>query len=298
MEQREPWEKKSPFSALSVYQRILLLLLLVMIAAFTGLTFWFYGHPGLACVGLEGKKALLVRSQAGETVRYSGKLDGENAEFSVTGDTVTYRWGEETYGPYQVKRDPTARPPYDPENPWPSGQMGVEVRREGKVVFRGGYAPPVRMYSGHLDNPLADALDDIWENGLVWEDGSDYNDWTPGIYAATSTGEIISLSGSAADHTVHQPRLYTVIQLVMGPQLYQRGSWTDYIKATALAVFTVLYVLLYKQLLQARMNWLVKDGEQVQPSDVSILAALVAMLLLTGAVLLCYLLPLTKLTPV
>ena len=84
----------------------------------------------------------------------------------------------------------------------------------------------------------------------------------------------------------------------MGPRLSQRGSWTDYIKTTALAVFTVLYVLLYKQLLQARMNWLVKDREQAQPSDVSVAAALVARLLLTGAVLICYLLPLTKLTPV
>ena len=76
MEKREPWEKKSPFSALSVYQRILLLLLIVMIAAFTGLAFWFQSHPGLVCVGMDGKKALLVRSQTGETVRYSGKLDG------------------------------------------------------------------------------------------------------------------------------------------------------------------------------------------------------------------------------
>ena len=286
MEKREPWEKKSTFSALSVYQRILLLLLLVMIAAFTGLAFWFQSHPGLVCIGLEGKKALLVRSQAGETVRYSGKLDGQSAEFSVTGDTVTYRWGEETYGPYQVKRDPTARPPYDPENPWPSGQIGVEVRREGTVVFRGGYTPPGRM------------INDYWARDLVWEDGSDYVDWSPGIYATTSTGEIIGLTGSAANRTVHQPQLYTVIQVAMGPRLSQRGSWTDYIKTTALAVFTVLYVLLYKQLLQARMNWLVKDREQAQPSDVSVAAAPVAMLLLTGAVLLCYLLPLTKLTPV
>lgn len=84
----------------------------------------------------------------------------------------------------------------------------------------------------------------------------------------------------------------------MGPRLSQRGSWTDYVKATALALFTVLYVLLYKQLLQARMNWLVKDGEQAQPSDISVAAALVGMLLLTGATLLCYLLPLTELTPV
>ena len=57
MEKREPWEKKSPFSALSVYQRILLLLLIVMIAAFTGLAFWFQGRPGLVCIGLEGKRA-------------------------------------------------------------------------------------------------------------------------------------------------------------------------------------------------------------------------------------------------
>ena len=212
MEKREPWEKKSPFSALSVYQRILLLLLLVMIAAFTGLAFWFQSHPGLVCVGMDGKKALLVRSQAGETVRYSGKLDGQSAEFSVTGDTVNYRWGEETYGPYQVKRDPTARPPYDPENPWPSGQIGVEVRREGTVVFRGGYASPGRM------------LNDYWARNLVWEDGTDYDDWTPGIYATTSTGEIIGLTGSAANRTVHQPQLYTVIQVAMGPRLPSGGA--------------------------------------------------------------------------
>ena len=124
-------------------------------------------------IGMDGKKALLVRTQAGETVRYSGKLDGQNAEFSVTGDTVTYCWGEETYSPYQVKRDPTA-----------------------------------------------------------------------------------------------------------------------------LAVFTVLYVLLYKQLFQARVNRLVKDGEQAQPSDISVLAALGGMLLLTGATLFSYLFPLTKLTPI
>ena len=99
MEKREPWEKKSPFSALSVYQRILLLLLIVMIAAFTGLAFWFQGRPGLVCIGLEGKRALLVRSQTGETVRYSGKLDGQSAEFSVTGDTVTYRWGRRPMAP-------------------------------------------------------------------------------------------------------------------------------------------------------------------------------------------------------
>lgn len=99
MEKREPWEKKSPFSALSVYQRILLLLLIVMIAAFTGLAFWFQSHPGLVCIGMDGKKALLVRSQAGETVRYSGKLDGQSAEFSVTGDTVNYRWGRRPMAP-------------------------------------------------------------------------------------------------------------------------------------------------------------------------------------------------------
>ena len=154
------------------------------------------------------------------------------------------------------------------------------------MVFRGGYASPGRM------------LNDYWSRGLVWEDGTDYDDWTPGIYATTSTGEIVGVTTSADYHTVHQPQLYNVIQLVMGPRLSQRGSWTDYVKATALALFTVLYVLLYKQLLQARMNWLVKDGEQAQPSDISVAAALVAMLLLTGATLLCYLLPLTELTPV
>ena len=54
MAKREPRDKHSTYSALSVYQRILLLLLLVMIAAFTGLAFWFQSHLGLVCIGLEG----------------------------------------------------------------------------------------------------------------------------------------------------------------------------------------------------------------------------------------------------
>ena len=273
---------RARWNEMDLFRRGLLLLLAVAIPLFAVVT-------AVQCsrVGIEYGNAFLRRTEKDGVIQYAGRKSGEDSVFTVgPDDRVEYRWGEETYGPYQVKRDPTARPPYDPENPWPSGQIGVEVRREGTVVFRGGYASPGRM------------LNDYWSRGLVWEDGTDYDDWTPGIYATTSTGEIIGLTGSAANRTVHQPQLYTVIQVAMGPRLSQRGNWTDYIKATALAVFTVLYVLLYKQLLQARVNRLVKDGEQAQPSDVSVAAALVAMLLLTGATLLCYLLPLTKLTPV
>ena len=88
-----------------------------------------------------------------------------------------------------------------PEHPWPSGQIGVEVRREGTVVFRGGYTPPGRM------------INDYWARDLVWEDGSDYVDWSPGIYATTSTGEIIGLTGQVAAHTVHQPQLLSLIHI-------------------------------------------------------------------------------------
>lgn len=143
MEKREPWEKKSTFSALSVYQRILLLLLLVMIAAFTGLAFWFQSHPGLVCIRPGGQRGPAGPGhRQGETVRYSGQAGRTERGVLRHRRHRQLPLGEETYGPYQVKRDPTARPPYDRRIPGPAARSGW--RCAGRARWSFGAAMPPR----------------------------------------------------------------------------------------------------------------------------------------------------------
>ena len=61
---------------------------------------------------------------------YAGKIGGEGAFFTVTDQgAVTFRQGDETYGPYLVRKDPTASPEEE--------RTGVEVSLDGQVLFRG-----------------------------------------------------------------------------------------------------------------------------------------------------------------
>lgn len=61
---------------------------------------------------------------------YAGKIGGEGASFTVTDQgAVTFRQGDETYGPYLVRKDPTASPEEE--------RTGVEVSLDGQVLFRG-----------------------------------------------------------------------------------------------------------------------------------------------------------------
>ena len=66
---------------------------------------------------------------------YSGKLRGKQAEFTVSADkTVSFRCDGQTYGPYTVKEDPTARPDLEIQL-----ETGVELWEGDTLLFRGGF---------------------------------------------------------------------------------------------------------------------------------------------------------------
>ena len=119
-------------------KKILPIVLIVIVAVFSVLYF-FIGRR----YGVEYQDALyFLNSERGATV-YSAKVDGQSASFTVEGNTVTYHWGDTVYGPYTVREDPTAAPGGE----WESLDLiGVEIREEDSILFRGGYTEDLFMF--------------------------------------------------------------------------------------------------------------------------------------------------------
>lgn len=119
------------FKTLDYRQKWIFLIMGVMVLVFTIL------YPvTLSRVGYSYRDAILVPHEAEGTTVYSGKIQGEAASFTVTQDkTVTFQYGDFTYGPYTVKEDPQAAPE--------SGDLAdslscVEIWRQDSRLFRGG----------------------------------------------------------------------------------------------------------------------------------------------------------------
>ena len=117
------------FRELDVYPRILLIVMLVMLLAFS------IAYPlTISRVGYQYRGTVLVpQVQENQTV-YSGKVNGQKAAFTVTSDgIITYQWGDTTYGPYTLREDPSALP----SNAGTGAQAkGVELYKGEKLLFR------------------------------------------------------------------------------------------------------------------------------------------------------------------
>ena len=91
--------------ALTLYQKIVLLFLLMMALLFTIL------YPvTISCEGLLYEDTILLPEATETGMVYSGKIDGEAASFTVSEGEVTFRHGDKFYGPYTVREDETAIP--------------------------------------------------------------------------------------------------------------------------------------------------------------------------------------------
>lgn len=186
------------------------------------------------------KGAILVRSvQDGNTI-YAGKVDGEEARFTVSSDgSITFTYGEKVYGPYTVKNDSSAMP---------KGKncvAGLEVRENGEIVFRGGYA----VYNGYR----------MYYN----QDGSD----GPSLFTVSSSngGIVKDAEGNIVD-TI-KPSIGTIITVAEGPKLEHKGSWLMWFFGTLMAVVTVISVFFADALFRLSLFHRVRDVDMLEPSD-------------------------------
>lgn len=221
------------FKTLDYRQKWIFLIMGVMVLVFTIL------YPvTLSRVGYSYRDAILVPHEAEGTTVYSGKIQGEAASFTVTQDkTVTFQYGDLTYGPYTVKEDPQAAPE--------SGDLadslsGVEIWRQDSRLFRGG----ARKLDQHG-----------WL--LYYENGEPY-----GLEIKITTG-----GNSAAQM---EPSLATILDLTMGPELTHKGHWLPWFLGILLCLVNAVSILYADELFRFWLSFRIESPELAEPTDLEI----------------------------
>ena len=221
------------FKTLDYRQKWIFLIMGVMVLVFSIL------YPvTLSRVGYSYRDAILVPHEAEGTTVYSGKIQGEAASFTVTqGKTVTFQYGDFTYGPYTVKEDPQAAPE--------SGDLadslsGVEIWRQDSRLFRGG----ARKLEQHG-----------WL--LYYENGEPY-----GLEIKITTG-----GNSAAQM---EPSLATILDLAMGPELTHKGHWLPWFLGILLCVVNAVSILYADELFRFWLSFRIESPELAEPTDLEI----------------------------
>lgn len=225
---------------LNRYQQGILLLLLVMAPVFAVIYSVFSSRIGF----LYDDKILIPSNQNGNTV-YAGTIDGENCSFTVTPEKdVVFRYGENVYGPYTAREDPTAIPKDDP---FGGNMTGVEVMDDGEIIFRGG----VFCLGG------SDSI-----SMLINEDG------TYAGYAVTATlsdGTMVDMDGNVVDPI--EPSVSTILDLMHGPELTNQIDWIGFFTGLFVSVVTALSILFADEAFRWSLSFRIQNADRAEPSD-------------------------------
>ena len=120
-------------------QKGIILLMILMSAVFAVI------YPiTISKAGYLYNDTILVPSYENRATAYSGKIDGELAKFIVSEDkSVVLQYGDKAYGPYTMRKDPSAVPKTEESEGY---MTGIEIRNSDQVVFRGGASYPGDRY--------------------------------------------------------------------------------------------------------------------------------------------------------
>lgn len=222
---------------LNRYQQMILLVLAVMMVAFTVLYVMVFSRAGFAYAD-----HILIPGDENGTITYSGTIRGREAVFTVTRDqTVTFRHGEKIYGPYTAKEDPTAVPQ---DSDLARFMTGVEILEGDQVYFRGG------VFRTGEDLVL------INENGRY-----------ANIYVSYSQGDgtVMDLDGNAVGEM--EPPAATILELLDGPVLTRKGEWAAWLCGAFFCIATAVSILFTDELFRWHISFRVQDPEAAEPSD-------------------------------
>jgi len=224
---------------MSLYRKILLILMAVMVLGFG------VAMPIMtARKGMTYRNTLLYFTEENGVRRYAGRDGGKTSEFTVQPDgTIDYRWGDYTYGPYRVVEDPTAVPK------GMTGCTGIEIRRGDEAMFRGAY-----YGSSSLMN-------------LYTEDGEWLVDWGA-IGVGTNTGTKWYMDGrEITEYEFREPGLSTLLELSIGPELTHRGSFLLYLAVTLLAAFNSFQICCPGFMFRLSLLGRVRNIDGAEPSE-------------------------------
>lgn len=243
---------------LNGYQKGLLLLLLAM-----ALVFAVVYHMTIARVGVLYQNAIFVPAEENGVTVYSGKLRGKQAEFTVSADkTVSFRCDGQTYGPYTVKEDPTARPEDEFGR---EGMTGVEIRDGEELLFRGGFW----QSDGSFWLRNADGSMDLGMQTYVVENG----------VKKDSDGNIIDPA---------KPSASDILRLVFDPELTHKGSWLAWLGAVFISFLTAVSILYADELFRWDLSFQIQNAEAAEPSEWEMMKRYISWTVFVIAALIVY----------
>lgn len=193
-------------------------------------------------IGYRYNDAILVPTQENGNTMYSGKIEGKQACFTVSGNTVIFQHGEKTYGPYTVKEDPTAIPE---DNEINRSMTGIEVCEGKDILFRGGV---------------------IDMGGFYWlqsEDGT--SDKMISISYVTSDGIERDENGDPIDRM--KPSVSTIYELINTPELTHKGERIAWFGAVFISILNALSILFADELFRWNLSFQIRNAERAEPSD-------------------------------
>ncbi|MBO5516614.1 MAG: hypothetical protein J6A42_00795 [Firmicutes bacterium] len=224
-------------SKLTIYQKIILAVLLVMVLVFSVL-YWVTLHRE----GFRYLDMILVPSEEDGKTVYSGRHHGVvPTSFSVAADgTVVFQYGEETFGPYTLQEDPSAIPEKMPMEYSGKDIRGLELRCGEQVIFRG-----CEILFG--------------SNRLLF----------------TSNGSSVSSISLTMEDEV-EPSVYELIDLMSGPKLTHKGDVFGWFSGLLLCAVTAFSILFADELFRWHLRFRIADPENAEPSDWEIASRYIA----------------------
>jgi len=222
---------------LNRYQIGVIIFMIAMILTFTVLYI-----QTISRVGFAYKDTILVPCAENDSIVYTGKLSGEQAQFTVSGDkTVMFRHGEKTYGPYTAKEDPAAIPK-DADSA--DSMTGVELREGDDILFRGG---------------VLKVWDFFW---LYNEDGT------------ANSMQVTYVTGDGIERDEHgniidpaEPSVSTILELMYGPELTHKGNWLGWVGAVFVCMLNTVYIFFADELFRLHLAMRIRDAYDAEPSD-------------------------------
>lgn len=248
------------FRSLNIFQKMILLLLTAMLVVFACV----YGRAA-SQVGYEYKDEIFLPSyETGKTV-YSGRLYDSDCSFTVTEDkVVSFRCEDRFYGPYTALEVPSVIPE---EYALSSNAYGVELRENGKLLFRG--AVLADQSSGFL---------------LIAENGELY-----GLSFVVTMSDGTQVDGNGNPVDPWEPGVYTILELMGGPELTKKGEWFMYFLAVFASLLTAVSILFADELFRLHFVFSVRDWDRLEPSDIEIACRYIGWTILPIGILTLYL---------
>ena len=222
---------------LNLYQKGVLIFMIII-----SLVFSVVYSSTISKVGFEYKDTILVPSQDNGGTVYSGKIQGQQACFTVSEDeTVVFHYGDKTYGPYTAKEDPTAIPK---DEEFREEMTGVKLYKGEELLFRGGilkFGDNTMLYN---------------EDGTVESFGFSY---------VTSYGVELDENGNEIDPI--EPSASDILELMNDPELTHKGEWLTWFEGVFICVLNALSILFADELFRWNLAFQIRDVEKAEPSD-------------------------------